>query len=95
MAKVNVDTKLCIGCGTCVKVCPVDVFELKDKLAVIKGLCMGCSYCETECPVLAISVDRAAPAEGAGETTEREKPISQMYYSAPSPFESIYEGTRQ
>lgn len=35
-------------------------------------------------------VDRAAPAEGAGETTKREKPVKQVYYSAPSPFESKY-----
>ena len=27
---VNVDVDKCIGCGECVDVCPVEVYEIKD-----------------------------------------------------------------
>jgi len=54
--KVNLDK--CTGCGTCVDVCPVGVFEVKDgKSAPVKAdECLVCRVCETECPENAIEV---------------------------------------
>ena len=28
--KISVDTETCIGCGTCVNICPTDVIRLED-----------------------------------------------------------------
>ncbi len=50
----------CIGCGTCVKTCPTDVFRLdrKAKKAVIKypADCQICHLCRMYCPVDAITI---------------------------------------
>ena len=35
--KINISRKECIGCGMCVKDCPVDNIAVKDKKAVIKN----------------------------------------------------------
>jgi ferredoxin len=34
MVEIKVDNDKCTGCGTCVEVCPVEVFELKDEKSV-------------------------------------------------------------
>jgi len=57
MIKVNKD--LCIGCGTCVALCP-DTFKLADdtKSEVIKQDDVACAKNAADsCPVQAISVN--------------------------------------
>jgi ferredoxin len=58
MKKPVVDWDLCIGCGSCVELCP-EVFELKDEKAYVKGpdKCDTCNCQEAVeiCPVEAIS----------------------------------------
>lgn len=49
----------CIGCGTCVAVCPEGVIELvensgKKKASVNYDYCKGCLICMNACPVKAI-----------------------------------------
>jgi len=58
MPKPTVNKGKCTGCGTCVNVCPVDVFVLKGgKSTVAKpNECMGCMACENSCPEGAIKV---------------------------------------
>jgi len=58
MPKIKVDLKKCTGCGTCVSVCPVNVYELKNKKAVPvrENECIECKACEVSCPQKAISV---------------------------------------
>ena len=50
----------CIGCGTCVDSCPLDVIRMDEKgeKAFIKYAedCMNCSSCESDCPADAIYV---------------------------------------
>ena len=56
--KVNLDKKKCIGCGSCVAVCP-DVFEMKSgKAEVIKATTDKPCAKEAEeiCPVQAIKI---------------------------------------
>ncbi|MGM5488252.1 MAG: 4Fe-4S dicluster domain-containing protein [Nanobdellota archaeon] len=55
--KPTVNKNKCTGCGTCVDVCPMDVFELKEKAEVKNpDECIGCRACELQCPEQAITV---------------------------------------
>jgi len=56
--KVTVNDS-CIGCGECVDVCPVEVYELQDGKAtpVNESECIGCMSCVEVCPVSAITVE--------------------------------------
>jgi len=45
------DISKCMGCGTCVKICPVEAISLKDgKARHDEKLCIGCGLCEFHCP---------------------------------------------
>ena len=59
MPKPTIDQSKCTKCGTCIEVCPVQVFEKKDdKVVVAKpGECIGCRACESQCPAEAIKVE--------------------------------------
>ena len=49
----------CIGCGTCVEICPLDTIRLNDegKAFIAYGDdCMTCFKCERLCPAGAIFV---------------------------------------
>ncbi len=64
----SVDEKLCIGCGTCVKVCPFNAPQLVEvevkaeeivyiakKSRINPAMCKGCGSCAASCPVGAIT----------------------------------------
>ena len=62
----SIDKEKCIGCGNCVRCCPLDVFRLEAGKAVIRypDDCMTCYTCELKCPTGAIFVHpfkQAAP----------------------------------
>ena len=44
----------CIGCGTCVKVCPMENIRIENGKAVIGDNCATCLSCFHWCPVKAI-----------------------------------------
>jgi NAD-dependent dihydropyrimidine dehydrogenase PreA subunit len=56
--KVEVDDEKCVGCGECVDVCPVEVFELQDDKSVPVNAdeCVGCESCIEVCEEKAITV---------------------------------------
>ncbi len=54
----TVDHEKCQGCGECVEVCPVDVYELQDgkSVPVNPDECLGCESCVEVCEYDAITV---------------------------------------
>ena len=59
MPKPIVNADKCTGCGTCVQVCPVNVFVMKGKKSTVAkpNECIGCRACEASCPSGAIKVE--------------------------------------
>lgn len=52
--KVNSD--LCLRCGACVGVCPLDAIEATDSYVAPNERCTDCGICEKICPMGAIEV---------------------------------------
>ncbi|MFH1861002.1 MAG: 4Fe-4S binding protein [bacterium] len=48
----------CVGCGTCIVICPCEVFEVNyEKSEVVRpDSCTGCGECIENCPNEAISL---------------------------------------
>ena len=59
MWQVTVDKDVCTGCGECVEICPVEVFELIDDKSepVNADECMGCESCVEVCEDGAITIE--------------------------------------
>ena len=55
---IEINKEWCKGCEICVDVCPRDVLEMKDFVAVVKDLesCTYCNMCELLCPDFAIVI---------------------------------------
>lgn len=57
LAQINEED--CIGCGTCVEICPMEAIDLEDAVAVLhEEKCLGCGLCAYHCPESAIHLDR-------------------------------------
>ena len=54
LAKDFYSTDACIGCGKCVKLCPLNNITLKDKAPVWGDHCTHCMACIGNCPTRAI-----------------------------------------
>lgn len=52
---MKVEKNLCIGCGKCVRSCPMRAISITEKKAVITHqLCITCGQCQHNCPMRAI-----------------------------------------
>lgn len=63
---VHINHKRCKVCGICVKMCPVQNYEINhDKLEAL-GKCIACLQCERYCPDMALIIetkdDESTPA---------------------------------
>jgi MinD superfamily P-loop ATPase len=56
---LELNQEACTGCGTCLTVCPHNVFVVEGKKAWIKDrdACMECGACSTNCPDGALAVE--------------------------------------
>ena len=56
---VTVDVDKCVGCGECVDICPVGVYEMKDGKSdpVNADECVGCESCIEVCEGHCITVE--------------------------------------
>jgi ferredoxin len=63
--RVDIDDKKCLGAeksGACVRICPVNIFEVKGKKVVVKeeneDECILCNLCLDKCQPSAISIKK-------------------------------------
>lgn len=62
LAEIMDDT--CVGCGTCIDLCPMNTIELNDSTAIVKvSKCIGCGVCAHHCPEQAIKLKRVENRE--------------------------------
>ena len=56
--KAVVATDMCVACGCCVKVCPMEAIEIWRGIAarVAEEKCVGCGKCARECPASVIEI---------------------------------------
>lgn len=63
---IYLDENICKGCKFCVRICPKQVYQVKNKVndkgyvipeAVNESKCSKCKLCELTCPDLAIFVE--------------------------------------
>ena len=56
--KASVDSRLCVACGCCIKVCPLRAIEIvRGVMAQVNGdKCVGCGKCARECPASVIEI---------------------------------------
>lgn len=55
---MKVDSDKCVGCGFCVRDCPVEAVKLKKKIAVINDhWCTQCGVCQRVCEAEAVTAD--------------------------------------
>jgi NAD-dependent dihydropyrimidine dehydrogenase PreA subunit len=55
----SIHSELCVGCGTCVNICPMEAIDIEDTIAVINNnRCIGCGLCAYHCPESAAKLER-------------------------------------
>lgn len=54
--KLKIDSKNCIVCGACIKLCPMNNFCLENSKLITKGKCTKCYRCIANCPKQAITL---------------------------------------
>lgn len=59
------DETLCIACGACIAICPMDALEAlpSRKIHLSPERCIGCGLCTTRCPSGALVLTRKAPEQ--------------------------------
>ncbi|MCK4466924.1 MAG: 4Fe-4S binding protein [Desulfobacterales bacterium] len=54
--KAFVDSESCVGCGTCVDVCPTGAISVEEIARVDPKRCIGCGCCVDQCPQGALAL---------------------------------------
>ena len=75
-----VNGDLCVKCGTCAGVCPVEAFQIADSQYVIDpDTCIDCGVCISECPQGAISSDSEAEEKWVKVNADEAKTAPSAY----------------
>lgn len=53
---LKIDTEVCIGCGKCEKLCPMNNIKIVEGKAVSGNMCTLCYRCFSSCPQKAITI---------------------------------------
>lgn len=69
--KLEIDSSLCIGCGACVRDCPMMVLTLDENRRPVvshekDNSCIACQHCMAICPRGALAIDGVSASEGKG-----------------------------
>lgn len=56
--KAFVDKEYCVACGTCVKVCPLQIIKINHGVfaEINHDKCVGCGKCSKSCPASVIEI---------------------------------------
>lgn len=58
--KPRIDKRICVGCGACVRNCPMKTIEIKNRKAKISTKhCIGCFCCQELCPKDAVRIHKS------------------------------------
>ncbi len=68
-----VQANLCISCGTCIAVCPVNVLELENGVPKLIGNCIECGICHGNCPRTDFNMSELEQAKFGRTRTNDEK----------------------
>ncbi|AWB10220.1 4Fe-4S binding domain-containing protein [Thermodesulfobium acidiphilum] len=56
--KINFKSYICVGCDSCVLMCPVSAISLVNfKVFFDYSKCIKCKFCEFVCPMGAIEIE--------------------------------------
>ncbi|UCF94741.1 MAG: 4Fe-4S dicluster domain-containing protein, partial [Desulfobacterales bacterium] len=59
---VRFDQDLCIGCASCLRICPTRAIRIRNKKSIrIVDQCIGCGHCVRVCPAGAVSAASVLP----------------------------------
>ncbi len=76
-----IDKDLCVSCGTCEAVCPVNVIELQNGVPKLVGKCIECGICYGNCP--SASFDEQEIEEKVfGRTRHENEKLTGIYQEA-------------
>lgn len=53
-----VDASICMLCGACASVCPLNLIEVSDTQMKVRDGCIYCNLCVKACPMGAIKIER-------------------------------------
>ena len=72
---IRFDYASCVGCGSCVRLCPMGYLTMENKTPVIKERrrCISCGHCAAACPKQAVTLEQ----EG-WTALEPENPLEQL-----------------
>lgn len=56
ITKAEINSDICVECGTCKALCPHEAVVSIDGFKVVKERCLGCSQCVKHCPANAITL---------------------------------------
>ncbi|SCG99561.1 MULTISPECIES: 4Fe-4S dicluster domain-containing protein [unclassified Romboutsia] len=64
MAKIKrkavIDKEYCVACGTCTKVCPLQIIHIEQGVfaQINSDKCVGCGKCAKACPACIIKIEK-------------------------------------